>query len=122
MVSATRFISNKLSLFKDYPDGDINQTLNFLAILRILKPNCLIPSTTSLSINKDEGQLKGLMAGCNTITIHDGTPKDFEKNYSIYSESRIFPQEEYCINIINKANMQTKKRPGRQTNSRSFIT
>lgn len=108
MVSATKFIPNEFSEFKDYPMGDINLTLNFLAILRILKPNCLIPSTTSLSDNNDNGQLNGLLAGCNTVTIHDGTPKEFEKSYSIYSEKRFSPAEEFCRQIVEKANMVPK--------------
>ena len=109
MVSATKFIPNEFSEFKDYPMGDVNLTLNFLAILRILKPDCLIPSTTSLSTGNKNGQLNGLFAGCNTITIHDGTPKEFEKNFSIYSENRFSPAEEYCIDIIKKANMVPQK-------------
>ena len=105
MVSATKFIPNEFSEFKDYPSGDIDLTLNFLAILRILKPNCLIPSTTSLSTGSENGQINGLKAGCNTITIHDGTPKEYEKDFSIYSEKRFSPAEEYCRNIIKQADL-----------------
>ena len=105
MVSATKFIPNEYSEFRDFPAGDINLTLNYLAVLRILKPNCLIPSTTSLSTGGTDGQKRGLEAGCNTVTIHDGTPKEFEENYSIYSEKRFSPGEEYCRKIIQEANM-----------------
>jgi len=105
MVSSTRFISNKFSKFGEYPDGDIDLTLNFLAILRILKPDCLIPSTTSLAFDKKNGQKRGLTAGCNTITIHDGTPKEFENKYSIYSSERFSPQELYCREIIEECGM-----------------
>ncbi|MGM9993664.1 MAG: radical SAM protein [Candidatus Avigastranaerophilus sp.] len=109
MVSATKFIPNEFSEFKDYPMGDVNITLNFLSVLRILKPDCLIPSTTSLSTGNKDGQLNGLLAGCNTVTIHDGTPKEFEKNFSIYSEKRFSPAEEYCREIIKKANLIPQK-------------
>lgn len=105
MVSATRFVSNPLSAFKDYPCGDIDLTLNFLSVLRILKPDALIPSTTSLAVSKDKGQANGLLAGCNTITIHDGTPEEFEQNYSIYSQNRFVPREQYCRDIIEHCNM-----------------
>jgi len=106
MVSATRFISSENSEFKNYSNSDIDLTLNFLAILRILKPNCLIPSTTSLAINKNQGQINGLMAGCNTITIHDGTPEEFEKNYAIYSQNRFSPNEQYCREIIEQCKLE----------------
>lgn len=109
MVSATRFVSNPKSVFGNYPSGDIDITLNFLAILRILKSDALIPSTTSLSINKDNGQLNGLLAGCNTVTIHDGTPKEFEQSYSIYSSDRFSPGEEYCRNIVKQCGMSAVK-------------
>ena len=109
MVSATRFVSNPAAVFGNYPDGDINLTLNFLSILRILKPDALIPSTTSLSINKDKGQINGLLAGCNTITIHDGTPKEFQENYSIYSQDRFSPGESYCRNIVEQCGMNPVK-------------
>jgi len=105
MLSATKFIPSEHSEFKNYPAGDINLTLNFLSILRILKPNCLIPSTSSLEIQSISGHERGLLAGCNTVTIHDGTPQQFKKNYAIYSDSRFSPAEEYCRNIILKTNM-----------------
>ncbi len=109
MVSSTRFVSNPLSVFGKYKNGDINLSLNFLSILRILKPDSLIPSTTSLAMNNDNGQLNGLMAGCNTITIHDGTPKEFQKNYAIYSQDRFSPGELYCRNIIEQCGMNAVK-------------
>lgn len=105
MASATKFIPNNYSEFKDEPAGDINLTLNFLAILRILKPDCLIPSTSSLEQCSTNGQTMGLLAGCNTVTIHDGTPKEFEKNYSIYSDDRFMPEEQYCRDIITNVGM-----------------
>ncbi|MCR5260881.1 MAG: radical SAM protein [Candidatus Gastranaerophilales bacterium] len=105
MVSATKFIPNEFSEFKDFPAGDIDITLNFLAILRILKPDCLIPSTTSLSTGHTDGQKRGLEAGCNTVTIHDGTPKELEENYSIYSEKRFSPGEEFCRKIVLDSDM-----------------
>lgn len=108
MVSATRFIPNDNSEFKNEKIGDLDLTLNYLAILRILHPECLIPSTTSLQDikNKIDGQLKGLLIGCNTVTVHDGTPPSEEIKYNIYSKNRYIPQEEYCRKIIKQANMK----------------
>lgn len=108
MVSSTIFIPNEFSEFKNYPMGDLDLTLNYLAILRILKPNCLIPSTTSLSKQDTNGQLKGLLAGCNTVTVHDGTPKEYEKDFLIYSKNRVSPREDFCFEIIKQANMSFK--------------
>jgi len=108
MVSSTIFIPNEFSEFKNCPIGDLDLTLNYLAILRILKPNCLIPSTTSLSKQDRNGQLKGLLAGCNTVTVHDGTPEEYEKNFLIYSKNRFSPKEDFCFEIIKQANLNYK--------------
>lgn len=107
MASATKFIPNNFSEYKDEPAGDIDLTLNFLALLRIIKPDCLIPSTSSLEQGSANGQTMGLLAGCNTVTIHDGTPKEFEKNYSIYSDDRFMPAEKYCRDIIKNVEMES---------------
>ena len=106
MASATKFIPNNFSEYKNEPAGDIDLTLNFLALLRIIKPDCLIPSTSSLEQGSVNGQTMGLLAGCNTVTIHDGTPKEFEKNYSIYSDDRFMPAEKYCRDIIKNVEME----------------
>lgn len=105
MVSASKFIPNSQTEFKDEPMGDINLTLNYIALLRILNPNCLIPSTSSMKSNGIDGQLMGLLAGCNTVTVHDGTPTAKEADFNIYSKDRFTPQEDYCHQIIEQANM-----------------
>ncbi len=105
MVSASKFIPNPLTEFKNEPMGDINLTLNYIALLRILNPNCLIPSTSTMKSKGVDGQLMGLLAGCNTITVHDGTPSTKEADFNIYSNNRFSPQEEYCYKIIEQAGM-----------------
>lgn len=109
MVSTTKFIPSKTSEFKNEKMGDINLTLNFIALLRILHPECLIPATSSLEMKNKSGQLMGLLVGCNTLTIHDGTPKQYEKNYPIYKENRFKPTEDYCNDLINQAGMIASK-------------
>lgn len=105
MVSATKFIPSENSEFKNEKSGDIDLTLNFIALLRILHPSCLIPTTSSLETKDKNGQLQGLLAGCNTVTIHDGTPQTIENKYQIYSEKRFTPSEQHCMDIIKSAGM-----------------
>lgn len=105
MVSATKFIPNQTSEFKNEKSGDINLTLNFIALLRILHPDCLIPATSSLEVENKSGQLMGLLAGCNALTVHDGTPKQCEKNYPIYKEARFKPSESYCNELIEQTGL-----------------
>lgn len=105
MVSASKFIPNSQTEFKEEPMGDIDLTLNYIALLRILNPNCLIPSTSSMKSNGIDGQLMGLLAGCNTVTVHDGTPTSKEADFNIYTKDRFTPQEDYCYKIIEQADM-----------------
>ncbi|MDD5099303.1 MAG: AMP-binding protein, partial [Candidatus Colwellbacteria bacterium] len=87
------FIPNDLSNYADQPPGYIDTALNFMAILRIMNPAMLIPSTSSLELVKAKGQLLGLMAGANTITLHDATPKNKERYYLIYRTNRYKPKD-----------------------------
>ena len=105
MVSATVFIPNERSAFAGYQQGDLELTLNVIAILRLLNPRCLMPATSSLERASKDGQLRGLRAGCNTLTIHDGTPDEQRDNFPIYSDSRFRPQMDFCTNLAKRADM-----------------
>ena len=54
--------------------GDIETTLNTIALMRIINPGALIPSVSALEKLQEGGQVKGLNAGANVITINF-TPK-----------------------------------------------
>jgi biotin synthase len=77
-----------------------------MAIMRIMNPTRLLPTTSSLEKIKKDGQLMGLNCGANTITIHDGTPDEIKKLFPIYSTERVVPNSQYFNNIVHKANME----------------
>jgi biotin synthase len=106
MMSSTVFIPGEDTNYRDEPMGELDLTLNFIALIRIMYPGMLIPTTSSLEKAKDGGQLQGLMAGANTVTIHDGTPDDMKKHFPIYSIKRVTPQEEYIKSIVTHAQLQ----------------
>lgn len=105
MVSASVFIPGEDSNYRNKPIGDLNITLNYMALMRIIYPRMLIPSTSSLEKAKRGGQYLGLMAGANAITIHDGTPVELKKHFPIYSLSRFIPNEKYVKDIVAKAQL-----------------
>ena len=105
MVSATVFIPNERSAFAGRRQGDLELALNAIALLRLLNPRCLMPATSSLERAEEGGQLRGLLAGCNTLTIHDGTPPERRADFPIYSDSRFRPQTEFCMDLVNRSNM-----------------
>ena len=107
MNSTTIFSPAEGSEFENESPGDANVTLNFMALMRIMNPHRLMPTTSSLRKLIDDGQYKGLMAGANTVTVHDGTPEEFQAYFPIYSTHRTRPQKEDFADIVNRANMIT---------------
>ncbi|MGD9015726.1 MAG: radical SAM protein, partial [Candidatus Omnitrophota bacterium] len=81
MASTSVFIPHRQSKFSNRHPGSIDLSLNYIALMRILYPEIIIPSTSCLEILRENGQYLGLMAGANAITIHDGTPLTFKKLY-----------------------------------------
>ena len=109
MSSCTVFIPGEGTEYQDKPPGDLNVTLNTMALMRIMYPDRLIPTTSSLEKLKSGSQYLGLMAGANTVTIHDGTPKKFKSLFPIYSSKRFTPKHGYIEGIVRKANMNMSK-------------
>lgn len=109
MNSATIFIPAENSAFANEPAGNPIHTLNMMALMRIMNPNRLIPTTSSLEKMIPDGQFLGLQAGANTVTIHDGTPEELQQYFPIYSAKRIRPQIDHFKDILERANMKTDK-------------
>jgi biotin synthase len=106
MNSASMFTASEGSKYKDEPYGNIDTTLNTMALMRIMNPARLMPTTSSLEKAKPGMQLKGLMAGANTVTIHDGTPDELKPFFPMYSMNRINPQKDHIKDIVEKAHMK----------------
>ncbi|MDP1852902.1 MAG: radical SAM protein [Candidatus Omnitrophota bacterium] len=106
MASCSVFFPGENSNYQNKPVGDIDIALNYMALMRIMYPGMLIPSTSSLERVKKGGQYLGLAAGANAVTIHDGTPRELKKNFPIYSVKRFTPCEKFIKNIITKARLR----------------
>lgn len=107
MNSTTIFIPAENSAFANEPAGNPIFTLNMMALMRIMNPHRLMPTTSSLEKMIPDGQYLGLLAGANTITIHDGTPEELQQYFPIYSAKRIRPQKEHFRDILGRANLRT---------------
>jgi biotin synthase len=62
-----------------------------MACLRLLRPRILMPTTSALENLRAGGQYEGLMAGANTVTLHDGSP-EVEGDFVIYRSDRYAPR------------------------------
>lgn len=103
-VSTAPFIPNEGTPFQDYPVGDINLALNTMAIWRMALKGALIPSVSALEIVKPGGQLMGLNAGANVMTVNF-TPQIYRSNYEIYSKDRFIVSLNHAINTAKKAEL-----------------
>jgi len=106
MQSCSVFIPGEKSKCAAAPMGDLNLTLNMMALMRIMYPDRLSPTTSSLEKALQGGQYLGLMAGANAVTVHDGTPAHLKSLFPIYSTKRITPQDEYLRTIVRKAGLK----------------
>lgn len=109
MASTSLFIPGPGSDYEHEPMGDLDTVLNYMALLRIGCPQLLIPTTSSLEHARPGGQLAGLQAGANTITVHDGTSEEHREHFPIYSRSRYTPQEARLFQIVQDAGLKRPK-------------
>lgn len=83
MVGIGPFISQKDSPFKDKENGSVDKTLIFIALLRLMLPNALIPATTALGTLLENGREKGILSGANVV-MPNLSPKFAKENYMLY--------------------------------------
>ena len=85
--------------------GSLDLTLNLMALMRVMYPHRLMPTTSSLEKPRPDGQYLGLMAGANTVTCHDGTPAELKRLFPIYSTKRCSPAGDHLAQIVERAGL-----------------
>lgn len=83
MIGIGPFLPQGDTPFRHQPPGDIETTLRWIAILRILFPHALIPATTALGTLHRDGLIMGIMAGANVV-MPNLTPKPYNEEYALY--------------------------------------
>jgi biotin synthase len=106
-VSTAPFIPNQHTPFENYPSGDIDVALNLMALWRIALPTALIPTVSALEKLRPHGQLAGLNAGANVMTINF-TPEQCRAKYAIYSEQRFVVSLKHALETVKLAGMQVR--------------
>jgi len=105
-VSSAPFIANENSPLSGEVYGDFDLTLNAVAILRVVLKKVFIPSVSALETIKRGGQLGGLNAGANVVTINF-TPKRHRGKYQIYSSKRFVVSLKHVRRIILLAKLKS---------------
>lgn len=83
MVGIGPFISHRDTPFRDMPSGSLELTLKMLAIIRLLLPNVLLPSTTALGTINPRGRELGILWGANVV-MPNLSPVSVRKKYMLY--------------------------------------
>jgi len=107
-VSSAPFIPNENTPFQDASFGDVNVTVNTMAIWRIMLGDPLIPTVSALEKIQEGGQLMGLNAGANVITINF-TPETWRKKYGIYSKERFVVSANHAFDLIERAGLRVRQ-------------
>jgi biotin synthase len=105
MVSGSPFIPAPDTPLTAAPAGDVNTTLNYIALARLMNPSWLIPSVSALERRQNGGQLGGLDAGANVLTINFTPPTEREK-YLIYGKDRYVVRSDHVNEIITAAGLE----------------
>lgn len=96
------FIPHSDTPFAEFPAGDAKLTCYLLSLIRILKPNILLPATTALATVDPAGREKGLLAGANVV-MPNLSPVGVRKKYSLY-DNKVCTGEEAaeCIRCMTR--------------------
>lgn len=83
MIGIGPFIPHHDTPFRDMESGTLEDTLFFLALLRITFPEVLLPATTALGTIHPLGREMGVKAGANVV-MPNLSPASVRKDYLLY--------------------------------------
>ncbi len=78
------FIPHKDTPLKDEKAGTVELTCYLLSIIRIIKPNILLPSTTALGTIDRQGREKGILSSANVV-MPNLSPVTVRNKYELYN-------------------------------------
>ncbi len=99
MCGVGPFIPHKDTPFKDCRAGDADLCCYLLSIIRLIKPNILLPATTALGTVKNDGREKGILSGANVI-MPNLSPLSVRKKYALY-DGKISTGDESAQSLHN---------------------
>lgn len=83
MIGIGPYVSHSDTPFSSFGNGSVALTLRLIAILRLMFPYALIPSTTALGTLHPQGRELGLKAGANVV-MPNLSPVSVRKLYELY--------------------------------------
>ncbi|MGN1084567.1 MAG: [FeFe] hydrogenase H-cluster radical SAM maturase HydE [Lachnospiraceae bacterium] len=83
MCGVGPFIPHTDTPFREKRAGTLELTCYLLSVIRLIKPNVLLPATTALGTIDPFGREKGILAGANVV-MPNLSPASVRKNYMLY--------------------------------------
>ncbi len=77
------FIPQQDTPFAHFDAGTVELTCYLLSVIRLIKPNILLPSTTALGSIDEYGREKGILSGANVV-MPNLSPSSVRKKYALY--------------------------------------
>jgi len=95
------FIPHKDTPFANESAGTCEQTVYLLSLIRLIKPNILLPATTALGTIDPAGREKGILAGANVV-MPNLSPLGVRDKYKLY-DGKICTGDEsaQCIKCLS---------------------
>ena len=91
------FIPHKDTPFGNCPAGTAELTIYLLSLIRLIRPDILLPATTALGTIDAMGREKGILAGANVV-MPNLSPVSERKKYMLYND-KICMDEEAAENL-----------------------
>ena len=82
------FIPAKGTPYEGENAGTLELTCYLLSIIRLIKPNILLPATTALGTINPQGREKGILAGANVV-MPNLSPTSVRRKYMLY-DNKVF--------------------------------
>jgi biotin synthase len=106
MMSASPFLPAENTPLAKLTPGDIETTLNMIAISRIIEPRWLIPSVSALEKIRQGGHIAGIKAGANVMTTNFTSPSR-RTDYLIYGKDRFIVDGQHIGDVLRSTGMQS---------------
>lgn len=106
--SVSPFVAGGQTPFAKAPCGDIDLTLDCVALMRLGSPRWIIPAVSAMRTVSADGYVGAFNAGANLATINL-TPRAVRADYPIYKRDRVIMDEERVLSAIAEAGCELSR-------------
>ncbi|MFJ4858679.1 radical SAM protein [Streptomyces sp. NPDC088730] len=107
MCSVAPFVPAPDTPLQLEPAGSNELALNTIAVLRLHRPQMLIPSVSALEKTSAGGQSRGLQAGANVMTVNF-TGADDRQRYLIYGKNRYVVRKQHVEELTRASGLRLR--------------